>query len=90
MRAREQNLKDIRESLARLAQPQRVERADGEAMQLLQAKLTQWRGLLRAHVPQARQIVRKLLADRITFTPDRELDVTRSGLQARYLDFSTG
>src|SRR5262249_42343689 len=71
MRTREQGLKDIRESLARLAQPQRVERADVEAMQLLQAKLTEWRGLLRAHVPQARQIVRKLLVDRITFTPDR-------------------
>ena len=28
-----------------------------------------WWGLLRRHVPQARQILRKLLVDRVVFTP---------------------
>ena len=35
----------------------------------LRARLDDWRGLLRRHVPQARQILRKLLVDRVVFTP---------------------
>ena len=34
------------------------------------SRLTDWKGLLRVHVPQARQMVRKLVIDRIVFTPD--------------------
>ena len=35
----------------------------------LRARLDVWRELLRRHVPQARQILRKLLVDRVVFTP---------------------
>ena len=35
----------------------------------LRARLDDWRGLLRRHVPQARQILRKLLVDCVVFTP---------------------
>ena len=38
----------------------------------LRTKLENWRGLLSRHVAQARQIVRKVLADRLTFTPRTE------------------
>ena len=72
MRTREAELKSVRASIARLEQPPRVQRSDREAAQLLRAKLADWRGLLRAHVAQARQIVRKLVTGRIDFTPDFE------------------
>ena len=35
----------------------------------LRARLDDWRALLCRHVPQARQILRKLLVDRVVFTP---------------------
>ncbi|HJZ70343.1 MAG TPA: hypothetical protein VKE51_01310 [Vicinamibacterales bacterium] len=36
------------------------------------SKLADWRRLLRAHVTLARQLVRKLPADRVLFTPNVE------------------
>jgi DNA invertase Pin-like site-specific DNA recombinase len=45
--------------------PKRVERE-------LRAKLTEWRSLLRRHIPQARQVLKKLLAGPLVFTPHRE------------------
>lgn len=38
----------------------------------LQAKLEDWRGLLQRHVPQARQVLKKLLHGHIVFHPVRE------------------
>ena len=38
----------------------------------LRARLETWRGLLRKHVPQARQVLRKLLDGPIVFRPMRE------------------
>lgn len=38
----------------------------------LTSKLADWQGLLKRHVPQARQILKKLLAGPIQFTPIRE------------------
>jgi hypothetical protein len=38
----------------------------------LRAKLADWQGLLQRHVPQARQILKKLLAGPIQFSPVRE------------------
>ena len=35
----------------------------------LRKRLNDWRSLLRRHVPQARQILRKLLTDRVVFSP---------------------
>ena len=38
----------------------------------LPAKLEDWKQLLRRHVPQARQVLKRLLAGPIVFTPHRE------------------
>ena len=47
----------------------------------LRRRLGEWRALLRRHVPQARQIIKKLLAAPLRFTP-----VTENG--ARYYEFT--
>ena len=54
--------------------PQTVERQ-------WRAKLEDWRGLLRRHVPQARQVLRKLLTGHVLFKP------FRNG-RTRYYEFS--
>jgi len=72
MKAREKELTTVRASLSRLAPPQRAQRADGDAIALLTERLTEWRHLLRAHVPQARQMIRKLIEGRIVFTPNTD------------------
>ena len=38
----------------------------------LRKRLNDWRSLLRRHVPQARQILRKLLTDRVVFSPQAD------------------
>ena len=38
----------------------------------LRGKLDEWRQLLGRHVPQARQVLKKLLSGHILFTPHRE------------------
>lgn len=38
----------------------------------MRARLDDWRGLLARHVPQARQILKKLLAGPVRFMPERE------------------
>ena len=43
---------------------------DAELEQRLNDAVDQWREVLGRHVPQARQIVNKLLAEKITFTPE--------------------
>jgi hypothetical protein len=40
----------------------------------LRDRLTEWRGLLRRHVPQARQIIKKLLVKPLQFMPSIEGD----------------
>ena len=51
----------------------RAAQSDGQAFKAaLQERLEDWRGLLSRQVPQARQILKKLLHGVITFTPDRD------------------
>ena len=45
-----------------------------EVLYRLRAKLDEWRELLRRHVPQARQVLKKLLAAPLRFMPRREGD----------------
>jgi hypothetical protein len=49
-----------------------VQRADVDAIAILTARLAEWRGPLRAFVPQARQMIRKLIEGRIVFTSNAE------------------
>ena len=56
--------------LAGLDGGDRVSRVERQRIEReLRVRLDDWRGLLRRHVPQARQILRKLLVDRVVFTP---------------------
>jgi site-specific DNA recombinase len=63
-----------REVLARdlmaLERPRPVIADAARLREELRKKLAEWRSMLRAHVPQARQMIRKLIRDRIVFTPD--------------------
>ena len=55
--------------LAGLDGGDRVSRVERQRIEReLRVRLDDWRGLLRRHVPQARQILRKLLVDRVVFT----------------------
>ena len=75
-----------RESLARdLLALERPRPLSSDAARLraeLRAKLADWRSMLRAHVPQARQMIRKLVVDRVLFTADPEV-ATLSVLDSR-------
>ena len=56
--------------LAGLDGGNRVSRVEQQRIEReLRVRVDDWRGLLRRHVPQARQILRKLLVDRVVFTP---------------------
>ena len=67
---------NARDALLRdLAAPQRSRPATADAAQLrqqLRERLGEWRGLLRSQVPQSRQMIRKLMRDRIVFTPEQD------------------
>ncbi|CAN5488569.1 hypothetical protein BH23ACI1_BH23ACI1_33360 [soil metagenome] len=72
MRERELRRDALRRELKALERPAG---AVPDAMTLrhgIRAKLGDWQQLLRAHVPVARQMLRKLIEGRIVFTPDRE------------------
>ena len=52
--------------------PRRASAFDPQTVECqLRAKLEEWRGLLRRHVPQARQVLRKLLTGHVLFKPFR-------------------
>ena len=69
VRTAERQVAGLRAELVQLEQPRRVMSAPG-LRQELQNRLTEWRTLLRAHAPQARQILREWMSDRIAFAPD--------------------
>ena len=75
MRERERRREALqrRVRLGRDLERPHLARADAcRVRQELREKLKDWRAMLRAHVPQARQMVRKLITDRIVFTPHKE------------------
>ena len=59
--------------IASLTGAERAAKVDWRTVeQQLRAKLDEWRQLLGRHVPQARQVLKKLLLGPIVFTPHRE------------------
>ena len=56
----------------------------------LRAKLAGWRSMLRAHVPQARQMIRKLVVDRIVFTADPKARLYRFSIPGSLARFFNG
>ena len=70
IKQREERRDRIAADLASLDKLSRVGDVDREQLRAnLRQRLDDWRGLLRRHVPQARQILRKLVDGRLTFTP---------------------
>jgi len=68
IKAREQRKRRLQEELAGLDGLQRVASIDLRQLQTeLQARLADWRDLLNRQVPVARQIIKKLLTERIVF-----------------------
>ena len=65
----ELRVQDIERELKACSVPQ-VDEAQLESS--LRETLEDWRGALRRHVPQARQILRKLLVGKLAMTPVRE------------------
>ena len=70
MREREKRRELIAQELRELQKPLPARQDAAKLKESLLSRLMDWKGLLRAHVPQARQMVRKLVVDRIVFTPD--------------------
>lgn len=72
LKAREIERADLERELRARDQAVQVARLDTKSVeQALRAKLDEWKALLRRHAPQARQILKKLLAGPIVFTPIR-------------------
>ena len=67
LKAREAKRHDLRASLLALERRSQAGPLDIEA--LIVARLTDWRGLLRGHVAQGRQVIKKLVPAPFTFTP---------------------
>ncbi len=73
LREREEKRARIRAELERLDGLEQVARLDiHRAVGTLRTKLTDWQGLLQAHTPQGRQMLKTLLAERLIFTPHIE------------------
>jgi len=68
---RERRQRDVQTKLAHVTALASLPRLDTAGLSAeLRARLTDWRGLLNAEPIKARQIVRKLVPERITFTPN--------------------
>ncbi|MFQ5803603.1 MAG: recombinase family protein [Candidatus Methylomirabilales bacterium] len=82
MKERERQRARIEQELTALDQLAQVGRLDLTRLErTLRAKLGDWRGLLWRHVAEARQVLRKLLAGRLVFTPRQHED-------GRYYEFT--
>src|SRR5262249_16268779 len=70
LREREARKRSLDESLAALGRAQQLGSADlARLEEQLREQLQDWRGLLTKHVGAARQILRKLIPERLRFTP---------------------
>lgn len=74
IQSRELELQLLERDIADMRQPDPAE-MDPEAMRrTLEAMLPDWRGVLHKHPAQARSMIRKLLKDRLVFTPEARND----------------
>jgi hypothetical protein len=72
IRQRENDLATSRRELASLELLTQATTLDPDALQRdLRAKIEEWRELLGRHIPQARQVLKKLLVGPLRFTPHR-------------------
>jgi chromosome segregation ATPase len=72
VKEREAERDRLRREIATLDRAGKITLGNWKAVEReLQSKLTEWRTLLRKHIPQARQILKKLLAGPLVFSPVR-------------------
>ena len=70
LQGREARRADLDRQIAALKAQEEAVKVDwGTVKRRLVERVTDWRGLLRSHVPQARQLLRKLLAGPVRFAP---------------------
>ena len=70
---RERQKAQLTQQLNALNGAQQVGQLDPRRLEKdLRARLADWQGLLQRHVPQARQILKKLLVGRLVFTPNKQ------------------
>ncbi len=70
VRERERQKQRLTRSLDDLTGMRQIGQVDHRRLEKdLRARLVNWQGLLQQHVPQARQILKRLLAGRLVFTP---------------------
>jgi hypothetical protein len=73
LKQRESEHDQLRRELAVIDQAGKAAQLDPKAIEReLRAKVADWRGLLRRHTPQARQVLKKLLAGPLVFSPVRD------------------
>lgn len=73
--------------LTELDRPRVRPLAPAKQQKLLESRLSEWKELLRANAPKARQMVRKLVEGRIVFNPDaskRRYDFVATGTMAQF------
>ena len=91
IRLREGRLREVREELASRHGPAAPVVLNRKAVrEKVCARLTEWQTLLRSHIPQARRILRSLLANRVTFTPVPENRTYRFSMTATWSKFFNG
>jgi site-specific DNA recombinase len=73
IRERERRKDALLRELAELNRPRVRPLPPAKQQQLLESKLSEWRELLRANAPKARQMLRKLIDGRIVFNPETSL-----------------
>jgi hypothetical protein len=70
LQAREARRADLDRQIAALTAQEDALKVDWATVKMrLQERVMDWQGLLRSHIPQARQLLRKLLAGPIRLTP---------------------
>jgi len=72
LKDRSQQQEDYRKRLTRLLRVSSKGLSDESVRATLHAKLEDWRGLLQRHVPQARQVLKKMLKGSLLFHPKDE------------------
>jgi len=72
IRDREARQGQLERELADLERCEQLSHTEVERLEVLvREKVSGWRKLLQRHVPQARQILAKVLREKLTFTPER-------------------
>ena len=90
MRDRERQREGLKRELSALERPRQVSADATELRRALRARLSEWRTMLPAQVPQSRQMIRMLMRDRIVFTPNRETRMYRYAIPGSLGRFFSG